>query len=149
MHLYRITHKYRRFPLISWEKDLSERQYKNVSVKSEFAEEIEKFVDSHPQLGYRSIAQFMEDASRRRLEELIPESVNPPRFEQINHDNNGVKVHDRQLRKVADIYFRPEGPWCDLDQKSTCVHIDYALSLPEIRDIVRKHNKAGWKLPDV
>jgi hypothetical protein len=31
---------------------------------------IEKFIQKNPQYGYRSKIQFIEDASRRRLEEL-------------------------------------------------------------------------------
>ena len=52
------------------EKALSERAYKNISVKIELAEVIETFVKENPNYGYRSIAGFMEDSARRRLEEL-------------------------------------------------------------------------------
>jgi len=39
-------------------------------VKTELADFIEKFIEVNPQYGYRSIAQFVEDSSRKRLEEL-------------------------------------------------------------------------------
>lgn len=44
--------------------------FRSISIKDEFADDIEKFIQRHPQLGYRSIASFLEDSARRRLEEL-------------------------------------------------------------------------------
>lgn len=44
--------------------------YRGISIKTEFANDIEKFIKANPQLGYRSIASFLEDAARRRLETL-------------------------------------------------------------------------------
>lgn len=127
---------------------MSERAYKNISVKTELAETIEKFVRENPEYGYRSIAQFMEDSARKRLEELKALGV-PPRFESFNKGPGGVRITDRRLGKIADIYFKPEGIWCDLDQTFSCKHIEYALSLPDVQEIVRKRRREGWKLPDV
>jgi phage terminase large subunit-like protein len=45
-------------------------EYKSISIKEEFAQDIENFVKENPRLGYRSIAQFLEDSARRRLEDL-------------------------------------------------------------------------------
>jgi len=72
-----------------------------------------------------------------------------PRFEQINSDENGVKILDRQIHKVADVYIKPEGMRCILDESDDCEHITFALSLPRIREIIKKHKREGWKLPDV
>jgi len=127
---------------------LSERGYKNISIKTEFAEAIEEFVKNNPRYGYRSIAQFMEDAARKRLEELKALEVQLPRFEQINHDLNGVKILDRKLRRVADIYFKPEGTWCNLCQQNTCEHINFALTQHDIQEVVQKRRNEGWKLPE-
>ena len=69
-----------------------EFDFKSFSIKKEFAEKLEAFIKSHPELGYRSVAQFLEDSSRRRYEELISQIREPPRFEQINIDENGTKI---------------------------------------------------------
>jgi len=45
-------------------------RYVKVSLKREFMEKIQKFIEDHPELGYRSLSQFVEDAVRRRAEEL-------------------------------------------------------------------------------
>ena len=128
---------------------MSERSYKNISIKNEFAEAIEKFIRQNPQLGYRSIAAFLEDSSRRRLEELKATEDQLPRMEQINFDENGVKIHDRQLHRVADVNFSPKGIWCNLCKKDECEHIAFALAEPDIQAIICKKKKEGWRLPDV
>lgn len=128
---------------------LSARAYKNISIKTEFAETIEEFIEEHPRLGYRSIAAFLEDASRRRLEDLQASQIEVPPLQKINHDENGVKIKDNTLGRIADIYFKPSGIFCDLDKTDDCKHIDFALCLPSVQKIIRAHRKEGWKLPDV
>lgn len=71
------------------------------------------------------------------------------RLKKINQDENGVKIKDNTLGRVADIYFKPSGILCDLDKTDDCRHIDFALSLPSVQKIIRARRKEGWKLPDV
>lgn len=120
--------------------------FKSVSIKEEFAESIDEFVKEHPELGYRSIAQFLEDASRRRLEELKAQVKTPPRFEHINSDVNGVKILDRKIHQVVDVYFKPSGIRCTLHQSNNCEHIDFALKQPEVKNIITQKRKEGWKI---
>ncbi len=44
--------------------------YVKVSIKKELLEPVGEFIKENPQLGYRSLAQFIEDAIRRRADEL-------------------------------------------------------------------------------
>jgi len=126
---------------------LSEK-YRSISVKTELADLIEEFVNANRQYGYRSISQFMEDAARRRLEEL-KEFEPYPRMEQINCDGNGVKIHDRKLRRVADITFSRSGIRCSIDETNDCEHVKFALQQKEVQKIINQKRKDGWKLPDV
>jgi hypothetical protein len=71
------------------------------------------------------------------------------RLEHINADENGVKIHDRELHNTVQVYFQPSGVSCGYDGTSSCIHIDFALSQPEVKEIIRKKRKEGWKLPDV
>jgi hypothetical protein len=120
--------------------------FKSVSIKEEFAESIEQFVKEHPELGYRSIAQFLEDASRRRLEELKAQIKTLPRFEQVNSDANGVKILDRELHKVVDVYFKPTGIRCTFHQSDSCEHVDFAVKQPDVKRILMQKRKEGWKI---
>jgi hypothetical protein len=124
--------------------------YRTISVKTELANFVESFIAANPEYGYRSIAQFVEDASRKRLEELKALGM-PPRFDHFNLDPNmGIRISDKKRRMIADIYVKPTGLFCDLDKSDDCEHIAFALTVPAFQDIIRdKRRKEGWKLPDV
>jgi len=108
--------------------------------------EIERFIAIHPE--YRGTADFVSEAVRVRIEDLR-KSHAQPRFEHFNMGENGVRISDRKIKLIADIYIKPQGMFCDLDKSDNCEHIDYALTIPEIQEIIKKHLKEGWKLPDV
>ena len=51
------------------------------TIKRELVNAIGRFVETHPEYGYRGIADFMRDAIRRRAEEvkaIAPEEKKPP-----------------------------------------------------------------------
>lgn len=127
-------------------------EFKSISIKEEFAESIEEFINEHPGLGYRSIAQFLEDASRRRLEELQTQIKKLPRFDRINGDATGVLIYDRELKDVKGVHVsvRPSGIVCDFHQMTNCEHVKFALGLSDVQEMIRKRRKEGWKieLPD-
>lgn len=83
------------------------------------------------------------------MQEVRKSYENVPTYSKLNADDKGVKIWNNKKRETADIYFTPKGIRCSLDASETCEHIMFALSLTEIRDIVKKHRKEGWKLPDV
>ncbi len=124
--------------------------FRGVSLKNGLVDEVEKFVKEHHE--YKNTADFIHEAVRVRIEELRSVESNKkslPRFEHFNMGANGVRITDRKIKLIADIYFKPQGIFCDLDKADDCEHIDFALTVPEIREIIMKHKKEGWKLPDV
>ena len=127
----------------------TEFDFKSYSIKKEFAERLEEFIEAYPELGYRSVAQLLEDSTRRRLEDLQSQMKEPPRFEQINIDENGTKILDRKIHEVVNVYIKPQGIKCGLDQVDNCEHIDFALAQKDVKENIRRHKKEGWKLPDV
>jgi hypothetical protein len=130
-------------------KSVKPRRFRNLSLKTEFCDKLEAFINENPQLGYRSLAQFFENAGRELLKELKASEAEEPRLRKLNADENGVKIWDTKLRKSADVFFKPSGIRCILDDSSTCVHVYFALTIPEVRDIIRAKRREGWKLPDV
>jgi|YelNatPaOPRAMG01_1025707.scaffolds.fasta_scaffold151075_2 hypothetical protein len=80
--------------------------------------------------------------------EAVREYLTSRRFEFINHDEKGVKIHDRQLHRVADVYIRPEGVWCDLCKTKQCEHITFALTHKEMQPYLKKKREEGWNLPE-
>lgn len=124
----------------------TEPEYKKISVKEEFAQTIEDFIRAHPELGYRSIAQFLEDSSRRRLEQLRAEIKPLPRLEKVNSDENGIKIFDRQLHEVIQVYIKPTGVRCGYHQSNSCEHVHFAFEQSEVRELIAKKSREGWKI---
>lgn len=82
-----------------------------------------------------------------RLNQLAEE--HDSNFEMLNHDGSGVKIIDRNLKRVADVTIQPEGIYCPVCDASNCEHIRFALRENDVLDIVRKRRKEGWHLPSV
>lgn len=47
--------------------------YRTIRIPIELVEEVEKFIKAHPELGYKSNAEFVKEALRRRILELRKE----------------------------------------------------------------------------
>jgi len=65
-----------------------------------------------------------------------------PRFKHFNLNQDGVVVLDVENDRLIQIYFRPEGVYCESCESHDCPHIRFALSLPKVQEILRKK---GWK----
>jgi hypothetical protein len=102
-----------------------------------------QFARAYPQ--YKSIAHFVHEAVRIRMEEVRKSYAEKPlpRFEHFNRGPNGVKITDRQLHRIPDVDFKPEGIFCELCQKNRCEHIAFAYSVPEIKSIIDEKQKEG------
>jgi hypothetical protein len=124
-------------------------EYSGVSLKKEVADTVNKFINDHPTIGYRSTAQFIEDAVRQHLTQLKLRYPDPPRFEKINADKNGTKIHDRQLREVVQICITPNGIFCEYCETENCEHVAFALTCDDIIETIWDKKEEGWKVPDV
>jgi len=116
-----------------------------IKIPKELVDEIDKIIGTH---GFRSRGEFAKEAIRKLLDHY-KSSLSLPRFEILNHDENGVKVIDRQLGRVVDVYIKPVGIKCLECNSSDCVHVNYVLEQPDIQKLIRKKRAEGWKLPDV
>jgi hypothetical protein len=67
----------------------------------------------------------------------------------LNLESNGVLIWDPDVRKAVQVSFGQHGIFCQYDNSDYCRHIKFAISKPDIQDVIRKHRKEGWKLPDV
>lgn len=69
------------------------------------------------------------------------------RFKHVNTRESHITIFDRQIHRYLDIYPKePEQLWCEFDDSTDCLHVQYAFTIPEARDGLKKK---GWKLPDV
>jgi hypothetical protein len=67
----------------------------------------------------------------------------------LNLNSNGVLVWDPELHEAVQIQFKPNGILCIHCEKDDCKHIQFATSRSDIREVIRKRRKEGWKLPDL
>lgn len=112
---------------------------------------IERMDELKGKEGFRSRGEIAKEAIRKLLKEygitLVESAL--PMLEHFNLDENGVKIVDRKIGYVVDVFFKPDGIQCEHCQTDTCPHIMFALTVPEIRAIIRKRRREGWKLPEV
>ena len=45
--------------------------FRGISIKKELIDAIEQLIETHPNAGYKNIAEFVTDAIRRRKEQLM------------------------------------------------------------------------------
>jgi hypothetical protein len=67
-------------------------------------------------------------------------------MEHFNLSENGVKILDRSIPWVVDVYFTPDKVWCDYCKSEKCRHVEFALNLKDVQNILKKK---GWKLKDL
>ncbi len=123
-------------------------KYRGVSLPKELITAVEKFIKQTPEANYSSIADFVSDAIRIRFNEL---GIFPGRIAllDINANEKGPLLYDRDLKKSVQIYISPKGIKCGECESDECRHIEYALTKPETRELIIERKKQGWKLPDV
>jgi Arc/MetJ-type ribon-helix-helix transcriptional regulator len=123
----------------------NEDEYTTIRIPKELASELDSLIGKK---GFRTKAEIVKQAIRdlinyyRELDSREP----PPRFEKINSDENGVKILDRTLGDDVQVFIKPTGVMCGYDKTDDCDHVRYALSFPEVRELIKKHH---WKLPDI
>lgn len=131
-------------------------EYSKLSLKKEFMEKIEQFIKDYPEHGYRSLAQFVEDAIRRRSDELRVFQLTP-RFSHMNTFENHVSIMDKKLGwddkegkrqpRIIDIHVRETGNyryvfWCEYCDSTKCEHVKYVYSIGHIT--MEPLRKQGW-----
>lgn len=123
-------------------------KYRGVTLQRELIDKIEEYIKNYPETGYKSIADFVTDAVRKRCEELkilVPIPPELPALEHFNVNQDHVTVIDRRRRMFADVYFRNNHVYCELCKEENCEHIEYALNLPKIQTIL---SKKGWRIEE-
>jgi hypothetical protein len=70
-------------------------------------------------------------------------------MEHFNVNESGVRILDRSLSNknspngmIVDVFFKRGKAFCEYDDTDNCKHIEYALSLPIVREIFKEK---GWK----
>ncbi|MEM2921749.1 MAG: ribbon-helix-helix domain-containing protein [Candidatus Bathyarchaeia archaeon] len=113
--------------------------FQSLRLRKELIKEIDEFVNSERarRLGFRTRADFVDQAVREKLREL------KPHMEHINTLDDHATIVDYNIERIISIYFKEDGTvWCEHDNTSDCPHIDYVLQLPEVEKALKKKD---WK----
>jgi len=127
--------------------------YRGVTLQRELLNRIEKYIRAHPEMGYKSLADFITDAIRDKCEQLkiltpMPEQ---PQLEHFNISESGVRILDRTITsatsrgRIVDVYFKPEKVWCEHCDATNCQHVKFAMNIPEVQKILQEK---GWKIKE-
>jgi Arc/MetJ-type ribon-helix-helix transcriptional regulator len=135
-------------------KKSKQSDHVTVKIPRDLIGEMDKLIGS---LGFRSRGEIAKEAIRQLLNHYKESlaSTEQPKFEHFNTSENGVRILDRTLAngiskgRIIDVYFKPEGVWCDYCQTNSCRHIQFALTVPAIQKVVLKKREEGWKLPQI
>ena|SRR5271157_3517327 len=111
---------------------MPEGKYRSISLSKEMVERIEDFIQENPQASYKSIADFVTDAVRMRFEllSLYPGSIS---LLDINANEMGPLLYDKNLKKTVQIVITPDGLECAECKTSSCRHIKFALANPKTK----------------
>lgn len=52
-------------------------------------------------------------------------------------DGNSVVLRDEKLKRLVEVTYTNKKFWCDHDEKDCCVHVHFALTLPELSKLKR------------
>jgi hypothetical protein len=126
-------------------------KYRGVSLQRELINLIEEYIKAHPEMGYKSLADFVTDAVREKCSELkiLVATSELPQLEHFNISENGVRILDRSLGngvskgRIIDVYFKPDKVLCEYCGTDNCKHVEFALNIPKVRKILIEK---GWPI---
>ncbi len=55
-----------------------------------------------------------------------------PSLSKVGYEDNILFIRDMKLGETAEIYLRDRSLYCNVCESKDCVHIHYALALPEV-----------------
>lgn len=62
-----------------------------------------------------------------------------PYLEKIGYSNNMLTIRDHKVNNITDIFMKDGRLYCSLDETDDCMHIHFALALPELSKLKRKN----------
>lgn len=119
----------------------------NIQLKGEMAD---RFIRIKRFLGLENDTEAIRTMISWYYNQNQKELIGPPKsMWHMNLNDQGVLVWDPDIREAVQILFSPKGIRCAVDGEDGCKHILFALTKPDIQQVIRARKKEGWRLPDV
>ncbi|MEM1601669.1 MAG: ribbon-helix-helix domain-containing protein [Candidatus Bathyarchaeia archaeon] len=94
--------------------------FRGISLPSDLVDEIERLIKENPQLGYRSLADFIIDAVRAKIRDL---GLELPAYSIVERSMNGITIWDGREKKFIKIIIDENGYKCTYCDSRRCEHI--------------------------
>lgn len=126
--------------------------YKGVSLPEDLIKAIETYIKENPSTAYKSKADFITDAIRKRLEEL---GALPPTLTlmHINVAENYVLLWEKKPGEEkghsVEVFFENDKVKCRYCDSNRCYHVKFAVQLPEVKREFERRKRLGMKIPDL
>lgn len=108
----------------------------NLTVTSEIYDRIAKIYKKEKT--DKSLTQWISDKLLMVLEKDEFLKSYAPFLSKIAVNENSVILRDEKLQRLVEIIYRNNKFWCDVDEKECCVHVHFALALPELVELKSK-----------
>lgn len=118
-------------------KKPKEDEYTTVKVPNDLILIIDGLIGNR---GFKSRGEVVKNALRDFLDKQDTHQFT------LNHDDQGIKVWDNKLHRHAQIQFTPKGIYCVACDATKCEHIRFAISQPDVLEMVIEKRKEGWKI---
>lgn len=120
-------------------------KWDKINIRTETLNRIKKFLKTRRGMksGYTNPTQFVDDAIRRRFDDL-----HLSRFEHFNAEDNVIRVLDNDIEPLGDIvevFIKNNNLICSYCKEQTCIHIKYIWTQESLINELRKH---GLKPPN-
>jgi hypothetical protein len=120
---------------------------RSISLPKELAETIEGFIKENPQASYKGIADFVVDAVLTQFEQFGVCLGNISLLD-INANEMGPLLYDKNLKKTVQILITPKGLDCAECKLASCRHIKFALANPKTQKLIRERKKRRLEAPE-
>lgn len=124
------------------------RQYVTVRLPKELMDKIDRIIKLGL-MGYKSRAEFIKEAIRDKLKIMLQTiEASQSTLEYFNLNERGVKILDRNIidagryGRIVEVNFKPDKVVCEYCKSTNCRHVKFAISLPEVQQILQKK---GWR----
>jgi hypothetical protein len=128
------------------------KEYRGVSLPKNLVDAVETYIKKNPTTAYKSLADFVIDAVRLRLQAL---GALPPTFifMHINVKDNYALFWEQTPGEDKGhsvmIYFSEDSIRCGYCDSNRCYHVKMAVKEPDVIKEFERRRKLGLKTPDL
>lgn len=115
---------------------MSQSKRHNLTVTSEIYDRVAKIYKKEKT--DKSLTQWISDKLLMILEKDHFLKDYAPFLSKVAIDGNSIIIRDEKMKRLVEIIYRENKFWCDVDDKECCVHVHFALALPELTELGNK-----------